>query len=158
MPTDADPTLVPGLVRAFIARHRLNADSIRSEGRVVLTIDNKYRVHIFPAPHNRIALQSELVTLPDHPSDDILLKLANTGAGLMQRHGSTLCIDRKREALVLQEVLPAASDMETLQKVLADFANALDFWSGMCRTVIEAFEAPPQRVPEQGAWMPTLAS
>src|SRR5258706_10194053 len=134
------------VVRAFVQRHRIPAESVRADGRVVLTIDQRYRVHLMAAPNNRVALQSELLALPEHAdsrTDDHLLGLAKTAAGLLQRHASTLCIDKKRQALVLQQTLAAGADLAALQDALADFTNALAFWSRICRAETAAL---------RGAW------
>jgi hypothetical protein len=135
----ADPASLAALapvVRAFVQRHHIPTDSVRADGRVVLTIDQRYRVHLMPAPHNRAALQSELLPLPEQAerrTDDLLLRLTKTAAGLLQRHPSTLAIDNKRQALVLQQTVAAGADLQALQDALADFANALAFWSRLCR-------------------------
>ena len=138
MPADSSSlAALPPVVRAFIQRHRIPVHSVRADGRVVLSVDQRYRVHVLPAPHNRVALQSELLPLPEHPdrhTDDIMLRLAKTACGLLQRHASTLAIDRKRQALVLQQTLAAGADLQALQDALADFSNALAFWSRICRT------------------------
>ena len=135
MPT-SDASLVPPLVRTFMQRNHLPDDAIRADGRVVLTVDDRYRVHIFPAPFARIALQAELLALPEHPDslfDDLLLGLANTGAGMLGTSASTLCIDRKRQAVALQQSVALNANQETLQEAMADFVNALAFWSNLCR-------------------------
>jgi len=127
---------LPPVVRTFVQHHRIPADAVRSEGRVVLAIDQRDRVHLLPGPHNSVVLQSDVLPLPDHAdtrTDDILLRLAKTAAGLLQGHASTLSIDRNRQALVLQQLVPARADLQALQAALADFANALAFWSRICR-------------------------
>jgi len=141
-----DPSLaaLAPVVRAFVQHHRIPTDSVRADGRLVLTIDQRYRVHVLAAPHNRVALQSELLPLPEHAdsrTDDILLRLAKTAAGLLQQHASTLCIDRKRQALVLQHTVAAGADVQALQDALADFSNVLAFWSRLCRTEAAALQA-----------------
>ena len=51
---------LPPVVRAFVQTHRIPPDAIRSEGRLVLTLDQRWRVHVLPAPQQRVALQAEL--------------------------------------------------------------------------------------------------
>lgn len=138
------PDVAP-VVRAFVERQRIPREALRSDGRLVLTIDRRWRVHIVSAPHHRVALQAELMGLPDRGDrrlDDLLLRLATAAAGLMQQHASTLCIDRSRQALVLQQQLPADADPRRLREALADFANALAFWSRLCAGESQ----PPQPV------------
>jgi hypothetical protein len=131
--------LVP-VVRAFVHTRRLPSSCMRSEGRVVLTVDGRLRVHVNPAPFDRVALQADVVTLLEQDErhmDELLLKLCEQAAGLLLAHGSTLAIDRKREALVLQQSVPRNADLRVLEEALADFANALDFWRSMCRAEME---------------------
>jgi hypothetical protein len=133
-------------VRAFVQQHRIPADAVRAGGRVVLTIDRQYRVHVLPAPHQRVALQAELLPLPEHHdarTDELLLRLSQTASGLLQNHASTLSIDRARQSLVLQQLVEANADLASFQDALADFANALAFWRRLCRA--EAPAAPQGR-------------
>jgi len=144
MPTDSPQlaALTP-VVRAFVQSHRIPSDAIRSEGRVVLTVDQHWRVHLIPAPHHRVALQSELLALPeqaDKRTDDALVRICKAAAGLMQDHASTLAIDARRRALVLQHQVPAGADLRVLEDALADFTNALAFFSRLCRTQANLLE------------------
>lgn len=128
--------LLPPVVRAFVQQQRLPAEAVRGGGRVVLTIDQRFRVHLVPASHHRVALQCELLALPerpDRPMQDLLMRLAKAAAGLMQRHASGLAIDERRRALVLQQQLPADAGVHALQQALAEFTNTLVFWHGVCR-------------------------
>jgi hypothetical protein len=127
---------LPPVVRAFVQTHSIPPDAIRSEGRLVLTLDQRWRVHVLPAPQQRVALQAELITIAepaDRRTDDTLARLCRTATALLKEHASTLCIDARRQALVLQQMLPQASDVGTLEDALADFTNALSFWSRLCR-------------------------
>jgi len=143
-----DPILrtLPAVVRAFVQSHRIPAESVRSDGRVVLTIDQRYRVNLAPAPHHRVALQSELLALPESTyarTDEVLLRLTGIAAGTLQRHASTLCIDRKRQALMLQQLIAAGADLPALEDALADFVNALAFWSQLCRSEAALLKGEP---------------
>ena len=142
---DDTPSLAaaPPVVRAFVQRHGIPSASIRSDGRVVLTIDQHYRVQLMPAPHHRVAIQHELLALPDQPTrgfDDVLLRLAQAAAGLVQHHASTLCIDRKRQALVLQQSVAAGADLAALESTLGEFTNTLAFWSHLCRAETATYQ------------------
>lgn len=137
MSPDTPPlAALPPVVRAFVQSHRIPADAIRSEGRVVLTVDDRWRVNLMPAPQQRVALQSELIAVPqpaDRRTDDALFRLCRTAAGMAKDHASTLCIDTRRQALVLQQLVSQNADQRTLEDALADFVNALSFWSRLCR-------------------------
>ncbi|MGE0329480.1 MAG: CesT family type III secretion system chaperone [Ramlibacter sp.] len=137
MPQDETPlATLPPAVRAFVQSHRLPSDAVRPEGRVVLNIDQRWRVHLVSTAHMRVALQCELMALPeptDRRTDDALLRLAKVAANLLQRRASSLAIDPRRRALVLQQLVSASATLADLEEALADFSNALEFWSRMCR-------------------------
>ncbi len=134
-----DLNALPPVVRAFVRSHSIPADAIRSEGRVVLSVDDRWRVHLLPAPQQRVALQAELIAVaepPDRRTDDALLRLCRTAAAMAKEHASTLCIDSRRQALVLQQTLSQNADPRALEDALADFVNALSFWSRLCRAEV----------------------
>jgi hypothetical protein len=120
-------------VKAFAEKHGLGAAAVRSDGRLTLTLDRKYRVHLQGAPHNRVALTAQLMALPAASTDpkpaQALERLLKTGAGLLQQHAATLCLDPRQQALLLQQQLPANADVAAVEKGVAEFTNALAFWS-----------------------------
>ncbi len=125
-------------VKAFAQKHGLGAAAVRSDGRLTLTLDRKYRVHLQGAPHNRVALTAQLMALPAASQDakpaQALERLLKTGAGMLQQHAATLCLDPRQQALLLQQQLPADADVAALEKGVAQFTNALAFWSKVSAT------------------------
>jgi hypothetical protein len=137
---------LPPAVREFTRRHKIPAEAIAADGRLILTVDRTHRVFVSAAAHHRIALQSDLLQLPtrfDTPTDDALLRLSKSAAGMLKQHGSTLAIDRERQALVLQQMLQGGCDLRSFQEALAAFSNALAFWTKVCRAEAAALEGPP---------------
>lgn len=132
----ADPiAALPAAVRAFASRHGIGPDAVRSDGRLTLTVDKRYRIHLQASTHNRVALVSQLMTLPapGRPSaDQVLERLLKAATGLMREHPSGLCIDPKLQSVLLQQTLPADADAGAVEKAIADFSNALAFWSPLC--------------------------
>lgn len=126
--------LVP-VLRAFMQRRSIPADSLRSDGRLTLTVDGRYRVHLAACAGGRVALHSDLLTLPDDDdrlAHETLLRLATAAAQVIHRHSSTLCIDRERKAVMLQQLVPAAAELSVLEDGLADFLDALASWTRSC--------------------------
>jgi hypothetical protein len=139
--------LLPPVIRAFAQRHGIGPQSLRSDGSLTLTVDRRYRVRMRPAPHNRVALVSQLITLPAPPSHDadaLIERLMRVGAGLLQKHGSTLCLDARQQALLLQQSLPADADAQMVEDTLADFSNALAFWSRLSWSEAESLQMANQ--------------
>lgn len=131
---------LPPVLRSLAHRHGMSPGALRSDGSLSLTIDQRYRVRLRPAPHNRVALSSPLLTLPaadDPRSDEALQRLFKLAAGMLREHASTLCLDARQQSLQLQQTVPANADADVMEDALADFSNALAFWTKLCRA--EAF-------------------
>ena len=131
------PTInaLPAVLRAFVQRHRLPQEAVRPPGRLFLTLDERLRLQVVPAPHQRLALLADLLPLAQRAhaaEDECLLRLARTAAALLQQQAATLCIDEDREVLMLQQLLPAGTDLAALEAALGEFGNALSFWHSLC--------------------------
>jgi hypothetical protein len=134
-PAAASLADLPPVVRTFVQTHRLPAGCVRSGGRAVVVIDRRHRIHLHPAPYDRVALEAEVMALPERNAkriDEILPALCMKAAGLLVEHGSTLAIDRERNSLVLQQCVGRLAQLRELEDALADFANALGFWREIC--------------------------
>lgn len=114
---------------------------------MVVTVASRHRVTICGASHNRLVLFADLLPLPDSAGesqlDAVLLRLSRYAAGLIKTHPSTLCTDRKRQMLLLQQTVAPGGDLATLETSLAEFANALEFWKSVCRADAAALAGVP---------------
>jgi hypothetical protein len=123
-------------VHAFMARNGVSIQDLRSDGKLTLTIDGKYRVHVHSGPHNRVALTAELMSFAGRSGQaaaaDALERLLTLGAGMLQQHPSTLCFDDRRDALLLQLALPASAEAQEVEKAIAELVNVLPFWRKAC--------------------------
>ncbi len=128
------PTIHP-VVKAYVVRHGLGEDALREDGRLALEFDDRYRVQVRPASEGRVALVSRLADLTRWSrlaGDDLLQRLAHRSAGLARTHAAGLVIDEALNSLQLQQVLPAATGVDALERELAEFVNVLAFWSRTC--------------------------
>lgn len=122
-------------VRAYAQRNGIDAGAFREDGRVTLTIDERYRVQLRAAADGRLALSSLLLDLGQLPAprvDATLQRLAIWAAGMMRDHASALAVDEAAQALLLQQELAAGTDVAALESELADFVNVLAFWARTC--------------------------
>lgn len=122
-------------VRAYAQRNGIDASAFREDGRITLTIDERYRVQLRAAADGRLALSSLLLDLGQLAGprvDAILQRLATWAAGMMRDHASALALDEAAQALLLQQELAASSDVAALESELADFVNVLAFWVRTC--------------------------
>lgn len=122
---------------AYATRHRIAAnDPPRSDGRLTVRVDGRWRVHLTGTVEgrtpSRIVLSARLLDLAgqlhQRSTDDLLVRLATLAAGRLKSDASGLSLDQKNQALLLMEAMPASSDLEALETGLADFVNTLAFW------------------------------
>lgn len=119
-------------VQEFMAQRGIASSAVRNDGRLSLTIDEKYRVHLRPASDGRLVLQAKVADLPDaensRAADETIARLLNRSAGMMREHASTLCLEPHGQTVQLQLVLAADTSGKQLEAGIAEFTNALDFW------------------------------
>jgi hypothetical protein len=130
----AHPAVHPA-VSGYAARHRVDVAEIGGAGRLTLRFDGRYRVQVEPAADGQIALSSRLLDLGERAPDDTqetLQRLAALGAGLLRDHAAGLCIDESRGVVMLQQLLPTDTDLDRLEEEMADYVNALAFWTRAC--------------------------
>lgn len=128
------PTIHP-VLQSYASRHALGSDAFRDDGRLVLEFDDRFRVQVRPASEGRLALVARLADLsrwPGASADDVLQRLVVKAAGLARSHASGLAIEDAMDSLQLQQVLPAAIGVDSLERELAEFVNALVFWQHLC--------------------------
>jgi hypothetical protein len=132
-------------VQSFIARNSLSSDDVRADGRLSLTLDGKFRVHLHSAGPAWVALTTDLMALSkfgrDADADDVLERLMNMSAGLLRGHSSALVMDARRGTLMLQLSVPANASGDELENALAEFVNVLPFWQSACAEEIRFLHA-----------------
>lgn len=122
-------------VRAYAQRNGIEAGAFHEDGRLTLTIDDRYRVQLRTAADGRLALSSLLLDLGQLAAprvDATLQRLAVWAAGMLRDHASALALDEAAQALLLQQELAAGADVAALESELADFVNVLAFWVRTC--------------------------
>lgn len=120
-------------LKEFVRRRGLSIDTLRHKGRLTLTVDGQYRVHLRPDCDGRLVLNARIVTLPGRSdsveSEQWLARKMNAAAGLLREFTSTLCTEPRHGDLLLQQSLPAGLSGEQLEGEVAEFVNALQFWT-----------------------------
>ena len=122
------------LIQRYVQRHQLT-DALRADGRATVVIDERFRVHLAPAPQGWLALQARVLDLPPagRDRDALLVEMGEFAAGMRACHASTLSDDPREEALGLQQLIrPDASDLD-VDEAVGQFANALSFWQAVAR-------------------------
>ena len=129
----------PPVMRDYARRHGLEPVAFRSDGGVTITFDDRYRVQVRPLGEGRQGLSSLLLDLGAEPParvDELLARLARYAAGALRSDASGLALDASGQLLVLQQSLPPAIDLPRFEIELAEFVNALAFWT---RTAAQEF-------------------
>ena len=126
----------PAAISAFMSSQGLPASALRADGRLTVVMDGSYRSHLQAAAHDRIAITAQLLPLSavwnQSALDAVLEPLAQKAAGMLREYASGLCLDERRQALLLQQFVPAGADAAAVQDALAEFTNALAFWRSAC--------------------------
>lgn len=132
--TNTPPSRLPphAVVRTFMTRNGVDERQLRSDGRLTLTVENRYRVHLQSAPLNRVAISAQVLDLSGRleqaATERLLETLMNRAAGMLQQYPSTLSIDTRTEALLLQRTLSGDTEARELEDELGNFVSALAFW------------------------------
>lgn len=131
------------LVTNFVARNKIDPQSLRSNGSVTILIDGRHRITLNSSNFNRVVLAVQLRALDGRfettSTDEFLQRLMQLGAGMLQQSGATLCLDARREALMLQQALPPDADIAALEAAIAELSHILPFWTKMCSQEAQSF-------------------
>jgi hypothetical protein len=106
------------------------AASRSGSGRVSLTIDDKYRVHLYDAPNRKVAIEARVRDLPAERAerDHIVQQAAEIATARMRNDAAILAVDPQEGTLLLQAEVPADSPEDTLDDAIRAFAISLSFW------------------------------
>ena len=119
-------------INDLMARRGISSSALRNDGRLSLTIDEKYRIHLRPASNGQLALQAKVMELRDtensRAADEAIEYLLNRSAGMLREYASTLCLEPHGQTVQLQTLLASDTSCEQLEAEIAEFTNALDFW------------------------------
>jgi len=119
-------------VRDFMAQRGLTASALRSDGRLTMVIDNRFRIHLRPVSSGRLTLTANVMSLPIEPgsaaSQKVVERMMNFGAGMLRDYASTLCLDKVAGMLQLQQSLSGDLTGVELGAEIGEFTNALHFW------------------------------
>lgn len=125
------PRLHPA-VQSFMQIQGLPADSLRSDGRLTVVVDQRYRVHLSPAADGRVVLHAEVASLevsaPRGENERLIERLLKLAQGLLKGHATGLHLSRFGDALGLQQWLPADVSDTQVREAMASFVNDLSFW------------------------------
>lgn len=130
--TAANAHRVHPAVQTFMQMQGLPADSLRSDGRLTVMVDQRYRVHLSPAADGRVVLHAEVAPLdpgaPRGAHAQLIERLMKLAQGLLKGHASGLHLSRFGDALGLQQWLPADVSAPQVREAMASFVNDLSFW------------------------------
>jgi|GEM_PF-3628924 len=98
-------------------------------GRLVVVVDDKYRVSIHVSNSSNEVLRYRLAALPSAGSqrDGVLLKVGTFAASMLSAHRASCVVDSREFSLWLQQVVqPEVS--ESLDESMASFVSAISIW------------------------------
>ncbi len=121
-------------VRAYAQANGIEADAFRSGGRLILTIDERDTLHVWPASDGRVAIEGVLVELSElapSAAEGLVTRLGAHALARFRRDASALAIDERTQQLCLQQVLPAPVTPEGLSQAMSDFLEAFQAWQAV---------------------------
>lgn len=119
-------------IASFMQRQGLAPEQLRSDGRLTLVVDDRYRVHMAPCANGGLALIARVMSLPEDRVDrqDLIDRVLKKSAALLQKHPSTLTVDPHEDALHLQQIIPQEElNPDSLDSAMGEFTNALSYWT-----------------------------
>ncbi|WP_313625236.1 CesT family type III secretion system chaperone [Achromobacter sp.] len=127
-------TPVHPLISAYVGRHGLPLPT-RADGRFTVVVDDRFRIHLHPAPNGWLAMTSRICALPEQSAarDDLVREIGKLAAGMLSRHAAACVVDPQGRTLWLQQTLSPDSSPLALDEAVGAFANALSFWAGAVR-------------------------
>ncbi|WP_368643814.1 CesT family type III secretion system chaperone [Castellaniella ginsengisoli] len=122
------------LIADYAARHGI-ADGVRTDGRLTIRIDDKYRVHLLGARNGWLAISARLCSLPPDGlgRERFFAEIGRQATGMLRSQSSTCVVDPGEDALWLQQMVRPDTDAVGLDEAVGDFANALSFWTHAVR-------------------------
>lgn len=132
MTVQAGISNAPAILQAYAQRHGIELSAFRSDGRLLLEIDDHHRVYLRPSANGAIAITARLLgldDLADAAQDDLLVRLSGLAAGLIRDHAAALALEEGGRGVMLQLTLSGALGVDELEDELADFVNGLNFWT-----------------------------
>ncbi len=124
------------VLKSYMVAHRVDPAALRSDGRLVLTFDAKWRVQVRPLADGRFQVSAAILDVSrlDEPLlDDLLLRLCGLAAGVIRDHHGALALDAAAGRLLLHATIAADAALHQFEAALADFVNTLAFWSASAR-------------------------
>ena len=125
------------LIAEYATRHGL-ADGVRTDGRLTVFIDDKYRIHLLAARNGWLALSARLCSLPQDKlaCERFMAEIGRLAAGMLSGHASACVVDSNEEALWLQQMIRPDTDAVGVDEAVGGFANALSFWTSAVRHAV----------------------
>ena len=130
------PAIHP-LVASYARRNQIKLDNERLDGRVTLTFDSRYRVHMYPINDSKLALEMRIMTLSDdhRKREEQLEKMLGMMAVHIRNHASACVFDSEANTLLLQQVIEPNIEDRDFDEALSDFLNMASFWTANIATL-----------------------
>lgn len=115
---------------AYLQRNRIDADSERGDGAVVVVFDRQYRVCFHPAQHGDVVLEARLKVLPAtaEQAASTLERALRLAPQRWDESAETLALAADERSLLLQRRVSEYATVSEFEQVLEDFVNSLADW------------------------------
>jgi hypothetical protein len=135
MSTSRPRNIHPAL-QAFADKKGLSLDTLATIGKLVITIDDEYRIHIYPSQGNILTLSSYLCDLPDEDEEKkhtLINMVLNLAYATAKDGEAYIAIEPDQSSLQLQLQIPSHIGPRDFEKKLDHFVLQFRLWRDYIR-------------------------
>lgn len=121
------------LVARYMHRKGIPLDRLRSDGRLQLTMGERYRMQMQPLPGGRLLFEARIAPLATDAQrrEQQVDRVLRAGAARLAGHAEHCAIDREAQSLVLQQRVDDDLSPVAFEEAVEQFLRALVFWKAV---------------------------
>ncbi|MDK2123505.1 CesT family type III secretion system chaperone [Parachitinimonas caeni] len=130
-------TQVHPTVREFLTRQGLPIEP-RADGRIVLTIDQRYRIACTPAAGD-LLLETRIGNLPldAKRKDEVIDRIMQLSGSRLNEHADGPVLQDDQSTVALQRHVPRTVTLFEFERALGEFANGAAYWKSAMKGELE---------------------
>ena len=121
---------LPPLLSEWAASRGIELRPRDHDGRIAFNVDDAYRVYLYPAPDNRLLIESRVCDLPTEADArrQLVMEALEAATGRIRGSAARLAVDAEESVLVLQAEARTDDGLEPFTSALGGFINSLADW------------------------------
>ncbi len=121
------------MVARYMHRKGIPLDQVRRDGRLQLTMGERYRMQMQPLPGGRLLFEARIAPLAgDAQRRELQVdRVLRAGAARLAGHAEHIAIDREAQSLVLQQLVGDELSPVAFEETVEQFLRAVVFWKAV---------------------------